>query len=203
MTECNKTCPLMVGAKFPTNEMGAVEGNGVINEKFDIKSFAKGEKVVVFFYPLDFTFVCPTEIVAFDKAAEEFAKRGCKLVAVSVDSVYSHNAWRNTPLNEGGIGEVHFPMVSDIERKWADQLGIVAPGGVTYRASYLLDSEGTIRHMVINDLPLGRSTNEMLRMVDALNFHEKHGEVCPMNWKEGDEAISATKESTAAYLAKQ
>lgn len=203
MTECNKSCPLMVGAQFPTNEMGAVEGNGVINEKFDIKSFAKGEKVVVFFYPLDFTFVCPTEIVAFDKAAEEFAKRGCKLVAVSVDSVYSHNAWRNTPLNEGGIGEVHFPMVSDIERKWADQLGIVAPGGVTYRASYLLDEEGTIRHMVINDLPLGRSTNEMLRMVDALNFHEKHGEVCPMNWKEGDEAISATKESTAAYLAKQ
>lgn len=203
MTECNKMCPLMVGDKFPTNEMAAVEGNGVINEKFDIKSFAKGEKVVVFFYPLDFTFVCPTEIVAFDKAAEEFAKRGCKLVAVSVDSVYSHNAWRNTELSNGGIGQVHFPMVSDMERKWADSLGIVAPGGVAYRASYLLDEEGTIRHMVVNDLPLGRSTHEMLRMVDALNFHQKHGEVCPMNWKEGDEAIEATAESTAAYLGKQ
>jgi len=203
MTEQTVSCPLMVGSKFPTNTMAAVEGNGTINENFDIKSFAKGEKVVVFFYPLDFTFVCPTEIVAFDKAAEEFAKRGCKLVAVSVDSVFSHNAWRNTPLNEGGIGQVHFPMVSDMERKWGNQLGIIADGGVAYRASYLLDAEGTIRHMVVNDLPLGRSTHEMLRMVDALNFHEKHGEVCPMNWKEGDEAISATSESTAAYLAKQ
>ncbi|HAG53358.1 MAG TPA: hypothetical protein DCL21_06200 [Alphaproteobacteria bacterium] len=203
MTENTVSCPLMVGSKFPTNTMAAVEGNGTINENFDIKSFAKGEKVVVFFYPLDFTFVCPTEIVAFDKAAEEFAKRGCKLVAVSVDSVFSHNAWRNTPLNEGGIGQVHFPMVSDMQRTWANQLGIVAEGGVAYRASYLLDAEGTIRHMVVNDLPLGRSTHEMLRMVDALNFHEKHGEVCPMNWKEGDEAISATSESTAAYLAKQ
>ncbi|MCP4356103.1 MAG: peroxiredoxin [Proteobacteria bacterium] len=193
----------MVGDKFPANLMSAVDANGIINEEFDITKFAKGEKVVVFFYPLDFTFVCPTEIVAFNKAVEEFAKRGCKLVGVSVDSVYSHNAWRNTALNDGGIGKVDFPLVSDMERTWSDQLGILAEGSVTYRASYLIDEKGTIRHMVINDLPLGRSVSEMLRMVDALNFHEKHGDVCPANWKDGDEAISADKESTAAYLAKQ
>jgi len=197
------TCPLMVGDSFPTNKMPAVEANGMINEEFEISKFANGEKVVVFFYPLDFTFVCPTEIVAFNKAVEDFAKRGCKLVGVSVDSVYSHNAWRNTPLNEGGIGKVDFPLVSDMERIWSDQLGILAEGGVAYRASYLIDEEGVIRHMVMNDLPLGRSVSEMLRMVDALNFHQKHGDVCPANWKEGEESISADKDSTAAYLAKQ
>jgi len=197
------TCPAMVGDQFPNDEMKAAEANGIINEEFDITKFANGEKVVVFFYPLDFTFVCPTEIVAFNKAVEEFAKRGCKLIGVSVDSVYSHNAWRNTALNEGGIGKVDFPLVSDMERIWSEQLGILADGGVTYRASYLIDEEGIIRHMVINDLPLGRSVSEMLRMVDALNFHQKHGDVCPANWKEGDEAISADKESTSAYLAKQ
>lgn len=197
------TCPAMVGDKFPTNKMSAVEANGTINENFDLAKFSEGKKTVVFFYPLDFTFVCPTEIVAFNKAVAEFEKKGCKVVGVSVDSVYSHNAWRNTALNDGGIGQVDFPLVSDLERLWADQLGILAEGGVTYRASYLLDETGTIRHMVINDLPLGRSVSEMLRMVDALNFHQEHGDVCPANWKEGDEAISATKESTAEYLAKQ
>lgn len=197
------TCPAMVGDKFPTNKMQAVEANGLINESFDLKEFADGEKVVVFFYPLDFTFVCPTEIIAFNKKLKEFQEKGCKVVGVSIDSVNAHAAWRNMELKEGGIGKINYPLISDIERIWSEQLGILASGGVAYRASYLIDEEGTIRHMVINDLPLGRSVDEMLRMVDALNFHQKHGDVCPANWHEGEESISESVESTAAYLAKQ
>ncbi len=193
----------MVGEKFPNVRVPAVLANGDIDEDFSITEYGKGKMTVVFFYPLDFTFVCPTEIVAFDKAVKEFEKRGCKVVAASVDSQFSHAAWRRTPLNEGGIGPVQFPMVSDLERKLSSELGILAPGGVTYRASYLIDAEGNVRHMVVNDLPLGRSVSEMLRMVDALDFHEKHGEVCPANWKEGEDAIQPTKDSTGAYLAKK
>lgn len=192
----------MVGQKFPTVTTQAVMENGDINENFSVADYGKDAYTVVFFYPLDFTFVCPTEIIAFHKAMDEFKKRGCKVVAASVDSQFSHAAWRRTALNEGGIGEVDFPMLSDLERKLSNELGILADGGVTYRASYLLDKTGTVRHMVINDLPLGRSVSEMLRMVDALAFHEEHGEVCPANWKKGEEAISATRESTGAYLSK-
>lgn len=192
----------MVGQKFPTASTPAVMENGEINDNFSVSEYGKDSYTVVFFYPLDFTFVCPTELVAFNKAMERFKALGCKVVAASVDSVFSHAAWRRTPLNEGGIEEVNYPMLSDIERKLANELGIIADGGVTFRASYLIDKEGTVRHMVINDLPLGRSVEEMLRMVEALDFHEKHGEVCPANWKQGEEAISATKESTGAYLAK-
>lgn len=192
----------MVGQKFPTATTPAVMENGEINNDFSVSEFGKGSYTVVFFYPLDFTFVCPTELVAFNKAMSRFEELGCKVVAASVDSVFSHAAWRRTPLNDGGIEEVNYPMLSDIERKLSNELGILADGGVTYRASYLIDKEGTVRHMVINDLPLGRSVEEMLRMVEALDFHEKHGEVCPANWKKGEEAISATKESTQAYLSK-
>lgn len=193
----------MIGQKFPEAALNAVMPNGEMNENFNLAEYAKGSYTVVFFYPLDFTFVCPTEIVAFDKAADQFAAQNTKVVAASVDSAFSHAAWRRTALNDGGIGEVSFPMVSDIQRKWANELGIVNPDGVTYRASYLLDKEGVVRHMVINDLPLGRSVEEMLRMVDALDFFEKNGEVCPANWKKGEEGMHATKESTGAYLAKK
>jgi peroxiredoxin (alkyl hydroperoxide reductase subunit C) len=192
----------MVGQKFPSVTTAAVMGNGDINEAFNAVDYGKGSYTVVFFYPLDFTFVCPTEIIAFNKAMDRFTEKGCKVVAASVDSQFSHAAWRRTPLNEGGIEEVTFPMVADLKRELSTTLGILAEGGVTYRASYLLDKEGTVRHMVINDLPLGRSVEEMLRMVDALSFHEQYGDVCPANWKEGEEAMSATRESTGAYLAK-
>lgn len=191
----------MVGQKFPNVSTQAVMENGEINDSYNIVEAGKGKYTVVFFYPLDFTFVCPTELVAFNKAMDAFKAKNCNVVAASVDSVFSHAAWRRTPLNEGGIEEVNYPMVSDIERKLSNELGILANGGVTYRASYLLDAEGTVRHMVINDLPLGRSVEEMLRMVDALDFHEKHGEVCPANWKDGEKAISTTRESTGEYLA--
>ncbi len=192
----------MIGQKFPDVTTQAVMEDGTINENFSVTDFGKDSYTVVFFYPLDFTFVCPTEIIAFHKAMDEFKARGCKVVAASVDSQFSHAAWRRTALNDGGIGEVNFPMLSDLERKISNELGILADGGVTYRASYLMDKTGTVRHMVINDLPLGRSVSEMLRMVDALAFHEEHGEVCPANWKKGEEAIDATRESTGAYLAK-
>jgi peroxiredoxin (alkyl hydroperoxide reductase subunit C) len=192
----------MIGHKFPSVRVGAVNPDGEIDNDFSVTEYGKDGYTVVFFYPLDFTFVCPTEIVAFHKSVKQFEERGCKVVAASVDSVFSHAAWRRTALNDGGIGEVDFPMVSDMQHKLSSELGILNPDGVTYRASYLLDKEGVVRHMVINDLPLGRSVNEMLRMVDALAFHEQHGEVCPANWKNGEEGMNADRESTGAYLAK-
>lgn len=194
---------VMIGQKFPETNVNAVMADGSIDENFSAPAYGNGGYTVVFFYPLDFTFVCPTEIIAFDKATKEFEKRGCKVIGASVDSHFSHIAWRDTDLSKGGIGPVNFPLMSDMERKISSQLGIVAEGGVTYRASYLLDENGIVRHMVCNDLPLGRSVQEMLRMVDALKFHEEHGEVCPANWQEGEEAIQPTSESTGAYLAKK
>ena len=192
----------MVGHKFPDVTVSAVMADGSIQEEFKVQDFAKGQYAVVFFYPLDFTFVCPTELVAFNKAMSKFEEMGVKVMGASVDSVHAHAAWRRTPLNEGGIGEVAYPLISDLNKELCAELGILT-NGVSFRASYLIDKEGTVRHMVINDLPLGRSVSEMVRMVEALQFHEEHGEVCPANWKQGEEAISTTRESTGAYLAKQ
>lgn len=190
----------MVGNRFPDVSTPAVTETGEIVDHFNVHEQAEKQYAVVFFYPLDFTFVCPTEIVTFDKLVPEFEKRNVKIIAASVDSAHCHAAWRRTELNEGGIGEVSFPMIADIKRQLSTELGILTDCGVTYRASYLLDTNGVIRHMVVNDLPLGRNIQEMLRMVDALQFSEKHGDVCPANWKEGDTGISATREATAAYL---
>ncbi|MFZ2620478.1 MAG: peroxiredoxin [Alphaproteobacteria bacterium] len=191
----------MIGHQFPAETLTAVMPDGSMENNFSVLNYGKNSYTVVFFYPLDFTFVCPTELVAFDAAMEQFEARNCKVVAASVDSAHCHAAWRRTALNEGGIGEVSYPMASDLQRKWADKLGIVNEGGVTYRASYLLDKNGVVRHMVINDLPLGRSVEEMLRMVDALAFFEEHGEVCPADWKKGQKGMKATREGTGAYLA--
>lgn len=191
----------MIGHKFPTTTTSAVLANGSITDDFSVSTFAKDKYAVVFFYPLDFTFVCPTEILAFNEAAAEFEKRGCALIGASVDSKFSHHAWRETPLNKGGIGKINFPLISDLERKLSSDLGILAPGGVTYRAAYLVDKEGTVRSMVINDLPLGRNVAELLRVLDALQYHEEHGEVCPAGWQKGQTGIQTTSESTGAYLA--
>lgn len=192
---------LMVGQKFPQVKLQAVMGDGSIRNDFNVVA-GKG-LTVVFFYPLDFTFVCPTELVAFDQALQEFEDRGVTVVGASVDSVHSHAAWRRTALKDGGVGELKYPLVSDLQRKLSEELGILNPDGVTYRASYLIDKDGTIRHMVVNDLPLGRSVPEMLRMVDALLFHEEHGEVCPANWQKGQKGMGANRESTGQYLAEQ
>lgn len=192
---------MMVGDHFPVTQLPAVMADGSTEKEFEFVN--KDGYTVVFFYPADFTFVCPTELVAFDKALGEFEARNTKVVGVSVDSVHSHAAWRRTPLNDGGIGELNYPLLSDFCRDLSDPLGILNADGVTYRASYLLDKDGVIRHMVINDLPLGRSVSEMLRMVDALAFYEENGNVCPANWTKGEAGMGANRESTAAYLAKQ
>lgn len=163
----------------------------------------RGKNVVLFFYPLDFTFVCPSEILAFNRAVAEFEKRNCQVIGVSVDSQFTHLAWKNTPVNEGGIGNVKFPLVADLNKSIAQAYGVLLPeAGVSLRGLFLIDKEGVIRHAVINDLPLGRNVDEALRMVDALTFFEQHGDVCPANWRPGDDAMKPTPEGVAEYLSK-
>jgi peroxiredoxin (alkyl hydroperoxide reductase subunit C) len=179
----------------------AVMPDNTFNESFSLSSF-KGKYVVLFFYPLDFTFVCPSEIIAFDKKLDEFKKRDCEVIGVSVDSQYTHWAWKGTPVAKGGIGDIKFPLVSDLNKKIASDFGVLLEGGVALRGLFLIDKEGVVRHTVINDLPLGRSVDEALRVLSALQFVEKHGEVCPANWKEGDDAMTPTADGVASYLAK-
>jgi len=163
----------------------------------------KGKNVVLFFYPLDFTFVCPSEILAFNKKLDEFKKRNTEVIGVSVDSKFTHLAWKNTKLEDGGIGNIQYTLVSDLNKNIAREYGILFNEAVALRGLFLIDTKGIIRHAVINDLPLGRSVNEALRMVDALQFVEAHGDqVCPANWQEGDEAMKPTAEGVAGYLAK-
>ncbi len=162
----------------------------------------KGKYVYLLFYPLDFTFVCPSEILAFNKKLDEFKKRNCELIAVSVDSKFTHLAWKNTKIEDGGIGQVQFPMVADLNKEITKSYGIEHPASVALRGLFLIDPTGTVRHCVINDLPLGRSVDEALRMLDALQFTDTHGDVCPANWKQGDEAMKPTAEGVASYLAK-
>lgn len=162
----------------------------------------RGQYVVLFFYPLDFTFVCPTEIIAFSDRTGEFAKRNVQLIGASVDSHYSHFAWRNTPRDQGGIGQIEYPLVADINKKISSDYGVLLEGGVALRGLFLIDKEGIVRHQVVNDLPLGRSVDEVLRMVDALQYFEKNGEVCPADWKEGARTIKpGIKESKEFFQA--
>lgn len=162
----------------------------------------RDQYVVLFFYPLDFTFVCPSEILAFNRALEAFQKRNCQLVGISVDSQFSHLAWKNTPVKEGGIGNIQFPLVADLNKSIAESYGVLLPDGISLRGLFLIDKKGVVRHAVINDLPLGRNVDEALRMVDALQFFEEHGDVCPANWKPGEEAMKPTAEGVAEYLSK-
>lgn len=162
----------------------------------------RGKHVVLFFYPLDFTFVCPSEIIAFDKSLADFKERNCEVISVSVDSQFTHLAWKNTPRNKGGIGNIQFPMVADLDKSIARAYGVLHDEAVALRGLFLLDKEGIVRHALVNDLPLGRSVDEALRMLDALQFFEKHGDVCPANWKPGDEAMKPSAEGVAEYLAK-
>jgi len=166
-------------------------------------SSLKGKYVVLFFYPLDFTFVCPSEILAFNKKIAAFKEKNCEVIGVSVDSKFTHYAWRNTAVENGGIGDIQYPLVADLNKNIAREYGILFNDAVALRGLFLIDTKGVIRHAVINDLPLGRSVNEALRMVDALQFVEPHGDqVCPANWQEGDEAMKPTAEGVAGYLAK-
>jgi peroxiredoxin (alkyl hydroperoxide reductase subunit C) len=161
----------------------------------------RGKYVVLFFWPLDFTFVCPTEIIAFDQRLAEFRKRGAEVVGVSVDSHYTHLAWKNTPVEAGGIGPVRFPLVADLDKQISRAYGILHEEAVALRGLFLIDPHGVVRHALVNDLPLGRSVGEALRTLDALQFVDTHGEVCPANWQRGEEAMAPTTEGVARYVA--
>ena len=165
-------------------------------------SSLRGHYTLLFFYPLDFTFVCPSEILAFNRALPEFRKRDCQVLGVSVDSQFTHLAWKNTPVNQGGIGQIQFPLVADLDKRIAGDYGVLLEGGISLRGLFLIDRNGIVRHEVVNDLPLGRNVDEALRMVDALQFFEQCGEVCPANWKQGEEGMKPTSEGVAVYLAK-
>jgi peroxiredoxin (alkyl hydroperoxide reductase subunit C) len=162
----------------------------------------KGKNVVLYFYPLDFTFVCPSEILAFNRAVGEFKEKNTQLIGVSIDSQFSHLAWRNTPVEKGGIGTIDYPLVADVTKNIARDYGVLFNESVALRGLFLIDKAGVVRHSTINDLPLGRNVDEALRMVDALDFHEAHGEVCPANWKKGEDAMKPTADGVASYLAK-
>lgn len=192
---------VLVGQPAPDFTAAAVLGSGEIVDAFTLSEEIKGKKAVIFFYPLDFTFVCPSELIAFDNRHEEFTKRGVTVIGVSIDSHWTHNAWRNTAVNDGGIGSVKYPLVADINHAICQAYDVESAGGVAYRGSFLIDEEGVVRHQVVNDLPLGRNVDEMLRMVDALAFHQEHGEVCPAGWNEGDEGMKDSPEGVASYLA--
>ena len=179
----------------------AVMGDNSFNENFKLSDY-RGKYVVLFFYPLDFTFVCPSEIIAFDKSLEKFQAKNCEVIGVSIDSQFTHWAWKNTPVNDGGIGNIQYPLVADLDKKISRQYGVLLPEGIALRGTFLIDKEGIIRHATVNDLPLGRNILETLRMVDSLQFHENHGDVCPANWKEGEDAMSPTAEGVADYLSK-
>jgi peroxiredoxin (alkyl hydroperoxide reductase subunit C) len=193
---------VLVGREAPDFSAAAVLDDGTIVDEFNFKQQIKGKYAVLFFYPLDFTFVCPSELIAFDHRLDEFKKRNVEVVGCSIDSHYTHNAWRNTPVNEGGIGPVGYPLVADLNHAICKAYDVETPdGNVAYRGSFLIDKEGIVRHQVVNDLPLGRNIDEMLRMIDALQFNETHGEVCPAGWKEGDDGMKGTPEGVADYLA--
>ncbi|MCK4873283.1 MAG: peroxiredoxin [Phycisphaerales bacterium] len=162
----------------------------------------RGKHVVLFFWPLDFTFVCPSEIIAFDKAVDAFKEKNAEIIGVSIDSHFTHLAWKNTPVNQGGIGNVRFPMVADLTKSISQDYGVLLNDSIALRGLFVIDKEGVIRHALVNDLPLGRDVDEAMRILDALQFTEKHGEVCPANWKPGDEAMKPTAEGVAEYLAK-
>lgn len=189
----------LIGKKAPEFRAKAVV-QGKIVDHFSLADFA-GKYVIFFFYPLDFTFVCPTELHAFQEKEREFAKRGAQIVGCSVDSAFCHLAWISTPKFKGGIAGVSYPLVSDLTKEIAKQFDVLKEEeGIAYRGLFLIDREGTIRHQLINDFPLGRSVEEALRLLDALIFHEEHGEVCPANWKVGEKTMKPSEEGLAAYF---
>ncbi len=193
---------VLVGRPAPDFTAPAVLGDGTIVDDFNFAEASKGKYAVIFFWPLDFTFVCPSELIAFDHRLAEFKKRNVEVIGVSIDSHFTHNAWRNTPVNEGGIGAVGYPMVADMTHGICKAYDVETPdGAVAFRGSFLVDLNGIVRHQVINDLPLGRDVDEMLRVVDALQFTEEHGEVCPAGWQKGDKGMVDTPSGVADYLA--
>jgi len=190
----------LVTKEAPDFTAAAVLANNTIVEDFSLSDY-KGKYVVLFFYPLDFTFVCPSEIIAFNKKLDEFKSRGVEVIGVSVDSQFTHFAWKNTEPKNGGIGDIQFPLVADLSKNIAREYGVLFDEAVALRGLFLIDKEGVVRHSTINDLPLGRNVDEAIRMVDALQFFEQNGEVCPANWSKGDDGMKPSAEGVAEYLA--
>ena len=192
---------VLVAHPAPDFKAPAVMPDGSIREDFTLSEL-RGKYVVLFFWPLDFTFVCPTEIIAHDHRMPQFRERNVEVVGVSIDSHFTHFAWRNTPVAEGGIGPVQFPIVADIKHAITRAYGVEHPDGVALRASFLIDRNGIVQHQVVNTLPIGRNVEEMLRVIDALQFTEIHGEVCPAGWHKGESGMKPTPEGVAEYLSR-
>ena len=191
----------LVAREAPDFKAVAVMPDNGFEENFTLSAL-RGRYVVLFFYPLDFTFVCPSEIIAFDQALPDFEARECQVIGVSVDSPFTHLAWKKTPVDKGGIGQIRYPLLSDLKKTIADSYGILHEDGVALRGLFLIDKEGIVKHSLVNDMALGRSIPEALRMVDALQFHEARGEVCPANWSEGEEGVTTSAEGVSGYLAR-
>lgn len=192
---------VLVGKQAPDFTAPAVLGDGKIVDDFSFSANTCGKYSLIFFYPLDFTFVCPSELIALDHRMDEFNKRGVQVVAVSIDSHFTHNAWRNTAIADGGIGAVAYTMVADLDHSICKDYDVeAAVPAVAYRGAFLLDKSSVVRYQVVNDLPLGRNIDEILRMVDALQFHEEHGEVCPAGWTQGDSGMDASPQGVVDYL---
>ncbi|MEZ5989939.1 MAG: peroxiredoxin C [Planctomycetota bacterium] len=193
---------VLVGRPAPDFTAAAVKGDGSIVGDFNFKKETAGKYAVLFFYPLDFTFVCPSELIAFDHRLGQFKEKGVEVIGVSIDSQFTHNAWRSTKVEDGGIGPVGYSLVADVKHEICKAYDVEHPAaGVAFRGSFLIDRQGMVRHQVVNDLPLGRNIDEMLRMVDALQFFEKNGEVCPAGWQHGESGMKPTTAGVAAYLA--
>ncbi|MFG8175034.1 peroxiredoxin [Pseudomonas aeruginosa] len=191
---------VLVNKQAPDFTAAAVLGDGSIVDAFQLSSL-RGKYVVLFFWPLDFTFVCPSEIIAHNNRMDKFRELGVEVVGVSIDSQFTHHAWRSTPVEKGGIGAVEFTMVADVKHEITRAYGIEHEDGVALRASFLIDRAGVVQHQVVNNLPLGREVDEMVRLVEALQFTEEHGEVCPAGWRKGQKSMKASAEGVASYLA--
>ena len=193
---------VLVGRQAPDFVAAAVLGSGEIVENFRLFDQISGKYGLIFFYPLDFTFVCPSELIALDNRIEEFKSRNVEVIGVSIDSQFTHHAWRNTPINNGGIGPVKYSLVADVNHKICQGFGVEHPeAGVALRGAFLIDRDGIVRSQVVNDLPIGRNMGELIRIIDALQFHEQNGEVCPANWSKGDTGMTPTPQGVADYLA--
>jgi peroxiredoxin (alkyl hydroperoxide reductase subunit C) len=191
---------VLVGKKAPDFTAAAVLGDGQIVNSYNFAEATKGKYALVFFYPLDFTFVCPSELIALDHRVEAFKALNVEVVGVSIDSHFTHNAWRNTPVDNGGIGQVSYTLVADMTHAICKAYDVESEGGVAYRGAFIIDQNGDVRSQVVNDLPLGRNMDELIRLFEALQYHEEHGEVCPAGWSKGDKGMEASPDGVAAYL---
>jgi peroxiredoxin (alkyl hydroperoxide reductase subunit C) len=192
---------VLVGKPAPDFTASAVLGNGEIVDGYKLSDAIKGKYGLVFFYPLDFTFVCPSELIAADHRVDAFKALNVEVIGVSIDSKFTHNAWRNTPIDKGGIGAVKYTLVADITHDICRAYDVETPGGVALRGAFLIDKSGVVRSQLINDLPLGRNFDEIIRLFEALQFNEQHGEVCPAGWNKGDKGMKASPDGVAKYLA--